>query len=366
MRPRRPGAFGRASMAESRGSPSSTSSPSPPSAPSRLHPPILMWFMSAPVKPTSAATWPPATAFINRPTPARPGNHVWKQEGQIGKIIVHPANPDIAFAAVLGHAFGPNPERGVYRTTDGGKIWSKVLFKNADTGASAVSMDPNNPRILFAGLWQARRRPWEMTSGGPGSGLYMSRDSGDTWKQLTGKGLPDGSWGRIDVAVAPSDSRRVYALIEAEQGGLFRSDDGGEKWEKINGNHYLRIRPWYFNTLTIDPSNADVVFCPSLRLLKSIDGGKSFKQVLHPHHVDHHDVWIDPKNPKRMIDSNDSGVDITTNGGETWYAPPLPIAQFYHVSADNRKPYHVAGTLQDLGTASGPSNSLSQGGIARA
>jgi photosystem II stability/assembly factor-like uncharacterized protein len=290
-------------------------------------------------------------------------SHVWKQEGQIGKMIVHPTNPDIAFAAVLGHAFGPNPERGVYRTTDGGKIWSKVLFKNADTGASAVSMDPNNPRILFAGLWQARRRPWEMTSGGPGSGLYMSRDGGDTWKQLTGKGLPDGIWGRVDVAVAPSDSQRVYALIEAEQGGLFRSDDGGDKWEKINGNHYLRIRPWYFNTLTIDPSNADVIFCPALRLLKSIDGGKSFKQVLHPHHVDHHDIWIDPKNPKRMIDSNDGGVDITTNGGETWFAPPLPIAQFYHVSADNRNPYHVAGTMQDLGTASGPSNSLCSAGI---
>jgi photosystem II stability/assembly factor-like uncharacterized protein len=290
-------------------------------------------------------------------------SHVWKQEGQIGKMIIHPSNPDIAFAAVLGHAFGPNPERGVYRTTDGGKIWSKVLFKNADTGASAVSMDPNNPRILFAGLWQCRRRPWEMTSGGPGSGLYMSHDGGDTWKPLTGKGLPDGIWGKIDVAVASSDSRRVYALIEAEQGGLFRSDDGGEKWEKVNGNHYLRIRPWYFNTLTIDPSNADVLFCPSLKLLKSIDGGKSFKQVLHPHHVDHHDIWIDPKNPKRMIDSNDGGVDITTNGGETWFAPPLPIAQFYHVSADNRKPYHVAGTMQDLGTASGPSNSLCSAGI---
>jgi photosystem II stability/assembly factor-like uncharacterized protein len=289
--------------------------------------------------------------------------HVWKQEGQIGKIIVHPTSPDVAFAAVLGHAFGPNPERGIYRTTDGGKVWNKVLFKNADTGASAVSMDPNNPRIIFAGLWQTRRRPWELTSGGPGSGLYVSRDGGDTWKQLTEKGLPAGIWGKIDVAVAASDSRRVYALIEADQGGLFRSEDGGEKWDRINGSHYLRIRPWYFNTFTIDPRNADVIYCASLRLLKSIDGGKSFKQVLHLHHVDHHDIWIDPKNPARMIDSNDGGVDITTNSGETWYAPPLPIAQFYHVSADNRKPYHVAGTMQDLGTASGPSNSLSAGGI---
>jgi photosystem II stability/assembly factor-like uncharacterized protein len=289
--------------------------------------------------------------------------HAWKQEGQIGKIIVHPQNPDIAFAAVLGHAFGPNPERGIYRTVDGGKTWQKVLFKDADTGASAVCFDPANPRILFAGLWQTRRRPWELTSGGPGSGLYQSRDGGDSWKQLKGNGLPDGILGRIDVGVAASDSRRVYALIEAENGGLFRSDDGGEKWTLVNPHHYLRLRPWYFSTLTIDPANADVIWCPTLHLLKSIDGGKTFKQVLHTHHVDHHDIWIDPKNPRRMIESNDGGVDITTNGGETWYAPPLPIAQFYHVAADNRTPYHVSGTMQDLGTAAGPSNSLSAAGI---
>jgi photosystem II stability/assembly factor-like uncharacterized protein len=289
--------------------------------------------------------------------------HVWRQEGQIGKMIVHPRNPDIAFAAVLGHAFGANPERGIYRTIDGGKTWQKVLFKDADTGASAVCFDPANPRILFAGLWQTRRRPWELTSGGPGSGLYQSRDGGDSWKQLKGNGLPDGIWGRIDVGVAPSDSRRVYALIEAENGGLFRSDDGGEKWTLVNPHHYLRLRPWYFSTLTIDPANADVIWCPTLHLLKSIDGGKTFKQVLHTHHVDHHDIWIDPRNSHRMIDSNDGGVDISTTGGETWYAPPLPIAQFYHVAADNRIPYHVSGTMQDLGTAAGPSNSLSAGGI---
>src|SRR5262249_21828595 len=172
--------------------------------------------------------------------------HVWKQEGQIGTMIVHPTNPDVAFAAVLGHAFGPNLERGVYRTTDGGKSWHKVLYKDPDTGASDVCFDPSNPRILFAGLWQARRRPWEMTSGGPGSGLYVSRDGGDTWKLLGGagvdkeklKGLPEGIYGKVGVAVAPSDSRRVYALIETEKGGLFASRDGGEKWERVNGGRY--------------------------------------------------------------------------------------------------------------------------------
>lgn len=297
--------------------------------------------------------------------------HVWKQHGQIGQLIVHPRNAHVAFAAVLGRAFGPNPERGIYRTTDGGKTWKQVLAKNADTGACDVCFDPNNPNILFAGLWQARRRPWEFSSGGPGGGLYISRDGGDSWKQLGGAGiaaeelhgLPEGIYGKIGVAVAPSDSRRVYALIEAEKGGLFRSDDGGENWNLINPRRYLRQRQWYFGTLTVHPTNADVIYAPSVRLLKSIDGGKTFKQVKGPHHGDHHDLWIDPKNPRRMIDSNDGGVDISVNGDETWYAPPLPLGQFYHVIADNRVPYHVMGAMQDIGTAAGASNSLSTAGI---
>jgi photosystem II stability/assembly factor-like uncharacterized protein len=291
--------------------------------------------------------------------------HVWKQEGQIGTMIVHPTNPDIAYAAVLGHAFGANPERGVYRTTDGGKTWQRVLFKDADTGASDVCFDPSNPRLLFAGLWQMRRQPWEMTSGGPGSGLYFSRDGGDTWKRIKEKdtGLPEGIYGKIGVAVAPSDPRRVYALIENEKGGLFRSDDGGEKWELVNGGHNLRQRAWYYSTLTVDPSNPDVLWCPQVPMLKSIDGGHTFKVVRGMHHGDNHDLWIDPKNPKRMINSNDGGVNISTNGGETWFAPELPISQFYHVACDNRVPYHVSGCMQDLGSASGPSNSLSFNGI---
>ena len=290
-------------------------------------------------------------------------SHVWKQKGQIGTMIVHPGNPDIAFAAVLGHAFGPNPERGVYRTRDGGKSWEQVLKKDADTGASDVCFDPNNPHTLFAGMWQARRRPWELTSGGPGSGLYVSRDGGDRWEQLTGSGLPEGIWGKVGVAVAPSDSRRVYALIEAEHGGLYRSDDGGKSWELASAHHALRQRAWYYSTITVDPESADVLWCPQVPMLRSIDGGKSFLPVRGIHHGDHHDLWIDPLDRRRMIGANDGGVDVSIDGGESWHAAPLPIGQFYHITTDSRVPYTVAGALQDLGTAAGPSNSLHSAGI---
>ncbi len=292
-------------------------------------------------------------------------SHVWKQEGQVGTVVVHPRNPDIAFAAVLGHAFGPNPQRGVYRTLNGGRTWERVLYKDDNTGASDVCFDPSNPNILLAGMWQARRYPWGMTSGGPGSGLYVSRDAGSTWKQINEKnGLPKGPLGKIGVAVAPTDGRRVYALIEAEEGGLFRSDDGGESWTLANGGRGTRQRAWYYSTLTIDPSNPDVIWFPQVPMLRSIDGGLTIKKVKGFQHGDHHDLWIDPQNPKRMIDSNDGGVEISLDGGESWFAPPLPISQFYHVAADNRMPYHVSGAMQDLGTASGPSNSLATGGIA--
>jgi photosystem II stability/assembly factor-like uncharacterized protein len=290
-------------------------------------------------------------------------SRVWVQVGQIGTMIVHPQNPDVAFAAVLGHAFGPNPERGVYRTRDGGRTWQQVLRKDADTGASDVAFDPSNPNVVFAGLWQARRRPWELVSGGPGSGLYVSRNGGDTWTPLT-KGLPEGTWGKIGVVVAPSDGRRVYALIEGENGGLFRSDDGGDSWTRASADRKVRQRAWYYSTMTVNPVNPDDVWFPQVPMVRSIDGGRTLKAVRGFRHGDHHDIWIDPKNPKRMIDGNDGGIEISNDGGDTWTAALLPIGQFYHVSVDTRVPFHVAGAMQDLGTAQGPSNSLARGGIA--
>jgi photosystem II stability/assembly factor-like uncharacterized protein len=289
-------------------------------------------------------------------------SHVWKQVGQIGTMAAHPTNPDIAFAAVLGHAFGPNRERGVYRTRDGGATWQQVLAKDDATGASDVTFDPNNPNVLFAGLWQARRMPWGMTSGGPGSGLYQSRDGGTTWKQISGHGLPDGIWGKVGVRVAPSDSRRVYALIEAEKGGLYRSDDGGETWTLASDNHGIRQRAWYYTCLTIDPRNADVVWFPQVGMLKTIDGGKTIAPA-EGGGWDHHDIWIDSSDPRRMVSASDAGVAVSLNGGESWRRPPMAIAQFYHVSTDSQRPYWVLGALQDYGTVAGPSDSLHNGGV---
>jgi len=282
--------------------------------------------------------------------------HVWQAEGQVGTIIVHPKNPDIAFAAVLGSPFGPGEDRGVLRTTDGGKTWNKVLFVDEETGASDVCFVPSNPRILFAGTWQVRRTPWGLTSGGPGGGLWVSRDGGDEWKRLEGHGLPEGPWGKVGVQVASSDSRRVYALIEAEEGGLFRSDNGGKAWKRVSASRGVRQRAWYYSTMTISPDNEDVVWFPQVGLLKTIDGGNAIRAVKGGG-WDYHDLWIDPEQPDRIVVASDAGVSLSGDGGKTWVRPAIPISQLYHVSVDTNVPYRVLGSVQDLGTVSGPSSS---------
>jgi photosystem II stability/assembly factor-like uncharacterized protein len=275
-------------------------------------------------------------------------NHVGLRDSrQIGALIIDPANPDIVLVAALGHAFGPNTERGVFRTTDGGKSWAKVLYKDENTGAIDVSFDPHDARIVWAALWQARRQPWNFSSGGPGSGLYRSTDGGVTWKQLTGNGLPAGTLGRIHVSVSAADSSRVYAMIEAGEGGLYRSDDGGTHWQRVNDDGRLSQRAWYFSTILADPKDRDTVYAANTGLFRSTDAGKGF-ELLPARHGDHHGIWIDPVNPDRIIESSDGGASISFDRGKTWSTQyNQPTAQFYHVSVDTRFPYYAYGAQQD-------------------
>ncbi len=282
------------------------------------------------------------------------GGKTWKNVGlrdsrAVGKVIINPRDPNIVFVAALGHPFGPNPERGIFRTTDGGKTWEKVLYKDENTGGIDVAFDPHNANILFASLWQARRTPWSLNSGGPGSGLYRSNDGGTNWKRLEEHGLPKGPYGRVGLSVA-ANSDRVYALIEAKEGGLYRSDDGGETWQLVNDNHALRQRPWYYMHVFADPQDPDTVYIANVDFYASTDGGRTFNKVKVPH-GDNHGMWIDPRNPRRMIVSNDGGVTVSLDRGKTWTKQlNQPTAQFYHVITDTRTPYYVYGAQQDNST----------------
>lgn len=277
--------------------------------------------------------------------------HVGLEDSRhIARIVIDPHNPDVVLVAAQGHIYGPNDERGVFRSTDGGRTWRKVLYKDAVSGAIELAADPDNASTIFAALWQVQRQPWRMDSGGPGSGLYKSTDEGATWTEVRGHGLPETVLGKIGLSVAAgTNGRRIYALIEAEHGGVFRSDDGGATWTQTCDSHPLYTRAWYFTKIFAHPSNPDVVYVVGNSLWRSSDAGRTFAKMTVPG-ADHHDLWINPKNPTRMIEGNDQGVILSVNGGATWdKRDNLPVGQFYHVSTDNEFPYHVFGGQQDMG-----------------
>jgi photosystem II stability/assembly factor-like uncharacterized protein len=298
-----------------------------------------------------------------------------EQTGRIARLAIDPKDPDVVLACALGHAYGPQPERGVFRTTDGGRTWTKTLFADENTGCSDLAMDPVNPRVLFAGMWQIEIHTWGRTSGGPGSGLFVSRDGGLTWKKLTGHGLPERPVGKVAVAIAHSNPNRVYALIETgdgvpwegketDAGEVFRSDDGGETWKVVSYDHYAMGRAHYYSRMAVAPDDEDEAYFLTSSFAKTLDGGQTLTALPRAQAPggDHHDIWIDPTNADRMIVGHDQGLSISRNRGRTWYRQRLTNAQMYHVTTDNLVPYNVYGNKQDEPSYRGPSNSRLQNG----
>ena len=284
------------------------------------------------------------------------GGRTWKNLGlkegrHITRIIIHPKDPNTVWVGVMGHLFGPNEERGVYKTTDGGKTWKKTLYANVQTGCSDLIMEPGNPSVFYAGMWRVIRTPYSMESGGEGSGMYKSIDGGETWKNITAnKGLPKGVWGIVGMAVAPSNTDKVFALVENTAGGLFVSNDAGETWTLSCGDNDIRQRAWYYSKVYVDPKNENLVYCPNVEFMRSRDGGKTFASVSTPH-GDHHDLWIDPEDGNRMIVADDGGAQISYDGANNWSSlSNQPTAQIYRVSTDNAFPYHILGAQQDNST----------------
>jgi len=289
------------------------------------------------------------------------GGQTWQhmgleKTGRIGRIIIHPQNPNLVYVAAMGHCYGPQKERGVFRTKDGGKTWEHVLFVDANTGCSEIAMDPSNPRILFAGLWPLVIRTWGRESGGPNGGIWKSTDGGDTWTRLTGHGLPDPPIGKVGLAIAPSNPQVVYALLETghpNRGVLWRSDDGGKNWRPVSYNRLLNERPHYASRLMVNPADENEVYFAANSMSITYDGGYTTEIV--PWSGDCHDLWADPLNPDRMMISDDGGAIITLNRGKTWKRINLPVAQMYHVAVDNQIPYYVYGGRQDGVAYKGPS-----------
>ncbi len=283
-----------------------------------------------------------------------------KETKHIGRVLIHPNDPNLVYIAALGDAFGPNEERGVFRSKDGGKTWAKILYRGKDAGCVDMSMDPHNPRILYAAFWQTRRSFWKLDSGGPGSGLFRSVDGGDTWEELSGKhGLPPTPYGKVGVSVSAAKAGRVYALVEAEgdKCGLYRTDDYGNHWTQVSPNRDLMHRPWYYTHVFADTGQADTVYVTNYQMWKSTDGGATFQEVTTPH-GDNHDIWIDLDNPNRMIEGNDGGACVTFNGGRSWSSIyNQKTAQFYRMDIDNQYPYRVYATQQDNTSISVPSAS---------
>lgn len=281
----------------------------------------------------------------------------------ISKIRIHPTNPDIVFVAAFGHHGGPNDERGVFKSADGGKTWRKTLFRDARTGAVDLALDRRNPDVVYAALWEAYRIEYQMSSGGPGSGLFKSTDGGETWTEITrNPGLPKGVIGKIGVAVSGADSNRVFALVEAEQGGLFRSDDAGATWTLVNDNRSIRQRAFYYTHVIADPKDRDTVYVLNTAAFRSTDGGKTLTNLGGGTHGDHHDLWIDPDDPKHLVIGNDGGGAVSFAGGQGWTAQDFPTPQYYHVATTKHVPYHVCGAQQDGSTACVPSDTGLGGG----
>jgi photosystem II stability/assembly factor-like uncharacterized protein len=284
------------------------------------------------------------------------GGKTWTHIGledsrHISRIRIHPKNPALVYAAALGHVYGPNAQRGVFRSADGGATWERILFRSEKAGAIDLAMDPSNPRILYAAIWEAGRTPYSLSSGGPGSGLFKTTDGGDNWIEISrNPGLPRDVLGKIGVAVSPANPDRVWAIVEARDGGVFCSDNGGETWRKMNDDRRLRQRAWYYSRIYADPKDPETMYVLNTGFYRSVDRGRTFSSIRVPH-GDNHDLWIDPENPKRMINSNDGGANVSINGGESWTGlDNQPTAQFYHVITDNHFPYRVYGAQQDNST----------------
>jgi len=283
------------------------------------------------------------------------GGKTWKNIGltdtqQISRVRVHPKDPSIVYVAAIGHLWGNNEQRGIFRSKDGGKTWEKILYRNSGTGASDLVMDPANPNTLYAAFWQISRKPYRMDSGGEGSGLFKSVDGGDTWIEISrNRGLPAGVLGKINITVSPVNTNRLWAMVEAKDGGLFRSDDAGDSWQRVSENANIRQRPWYFNRLYADTNNENTVYVLNVQFHRSIDGGRTFTTIGAPH-GDHHDLWINPKDARIMVNGNDGGANVSKDGGNSWSEQDQATAQFYRVAVDNDFPYNIYGAQQDNST----------------